>query len=70
MGARRGSAQQLATRLRRAREREKLSLSTLAFLLAVPRPQLEGLEAGSPVDDHVSDRVRRWLDGAAASRPS
>lgn len=58
-----GRTNQLAARLRRVRERERLSLSTLSFLLAVPRRALERIERGEAVDGPASERVRRWLEG-------
>ena len=59
-----GKTHQLARRLRQVRERERLSLSTLSFLLAVPRRALERIESGEAVDGPVGDRVRRWLESS------
>ena len=59
-----GRTNQLATRLRQVRERERLSLSTLSFLLAVPRRALERIESGEAVDGPAGERVRRWLEGS------
>lgn len=62
-----GPTNQLAQRLRQVRERERLSMSTLSFLLAVPRRVLECIERGEPVDGPARDRVRRWLEGSTTS---
>lgn len=59
-----GSTHGLGNRLRQVRERERLSLSTLSFLLAVPRRALERIEQGETVDGPAGDRVRRWLEGS------
>lgn len=58
-----GATSKVAVRLRQVRERERLSLSTLSFLLGVPRPELERLERGDEVAGRVRERVDRWLEG-------
>lgn len=51
----------LGARLRRVRERQGLSLGTVAALLNVPREQLERIEAGRVQSGPAVERVERWL---------
>ncbi len=55
----RGSA--LGTQLRRVRDRQGLSLRTVASMLNVPPEQLARIESGSPAHGRVVERVARWL---------
>ena len=58
MSRREGS---LGPRLRRVRERQGLSLGTVAALLNVPREQLERIETGQVQAGPAAERVERWL---------
>lgn len=54
-------ARRLAVRLRDRRERDRLSPSTVAFLLGVPVDAVRRMEAGLPEAPAHVDRVERWL---------
>lgn len=56
-----GSA--VAAKLRTTREREGLSIGTLASLLGLPERTLEDVEAGDSVPHEAVERVRTWLAG-------
>lgn len=64
MNPRRRTAGDLGVRLRSLRDREGVSLGTLAYMLGVSRAGLENLESGRPADEWTTRRVRRWLEGA------
>lgn len=51
----------LAARLRRVRERQGLSLGTVASMLNVPADQLARIEAGTLTHGAYVERVSRWL---------
>ena len=56
-----GRGGSVGARLRRVRERQGLSLGTVAALLNVPREQLERIEAGRVDAGPAVERVERWL---------
>ena len=58
-GSRRAGS--LGARLRQVRERQGLSLRTVASMLNVPTDQLARIEAGSLTSGHGVERVARWL---------
>ncbi len=64
MHPRRRAASDLGVRLRSLRDREGVSLGTLAYMLGVSRAALENLENGRSTDEWTTRRVRRWLAGA------
>lgn len=64
MHPRRRTASDLGVRLRSLRDRESVSLGTLAYMLGVSRAALENLENGRSADEWTTRRVRRWLAGA------
>ena len=51
----------LGTRLRQVRDRQGLSLGTVASMLNVPAEELARIEAGTLTDGRVVERVARWL---------
>ena len=55
-------ARRLAVRLRHRRERDRLSPSTVAFLLGVPVDAVRRIEGGLPASPATVDRVEQWLD--------
>lgn len=64
MNPSRRSASELGVRLRTLRDREGVSIGTLAYMLGVSRSALENLEEGRSTDEWTTRRVRRWLAGA------
>lgn len=68
MHPRRRTASDLGVRLRSLRDREGVSLGTLAYMLGVSRADLENLENGRNTDEWTTRRVRRWLEGARGGR--
>lgn len=51
----------LGAALRRVRDRQGLSLPTVASMLNVPAEQLRRIEAGSLASGPAVERVARWL---------
>lgn len=58
----RRDARALAVRLRHRRERDRLSPSTVAFLLGLPADAIRRIEGGLPESPSHVDRVEQWLD--------
>lgn len=68
MHPRRRPASDLGVRLRSLRDREGVSIGTLAHMLGVSRSALENLEQGRSTDEWTIRRVRRWLAGTRGGR--
>lgn len=61
-------ARRLAVRLRHRRERDRLSPSTVAFLLRVPVEAIRRMEGGRPESPANVDRVEQWLDRSRSAQ--
>lgn len=57
-----GRERSLGAMLRRVRERQGLSLPTIAHMLNVPPDQLARIEAGTLTHGRGVERVARWLN--------
>lgn len=60
-----GDGSEVAASLRMTREREGLSIGTLASMLGLPERTLEDVEAGDSVPPEAVERVRSWLAGSS-----
>lgn len=56
-----GRASSVGARLRQVRDRQGLSLRTVASMLNVPPEQLARIEAGTLTHGRAVERVARWL---------